>query len=256
MKSYNLQLPIVAKPELGGRGKGVKIIKTRQELQSYFLKMNHPVILQQYIEGSEFGVFYYRIPGEEKGRIFSITRKTKPSLTGNGEDSLGTLILSDEHIIGMASYHMKKNLERLAWIPAYKENVKLVELGSHCRGSIFFHDRDMYTPELEERMDQLSKRIPGFYFGRYDIITPSIVDFKAGHNFSILELNGVTAEAVHIYDPENSLFYAYKILFQQWQLAFYIGYLNAKKSYPQKTIRQTLNILRAMYKESGKIVEV
>jgi hypothetical protein len=42
----------------------------------------------------------------------------------------------------------------------------------------------------------------------------------------IVELNGVTSEATHIYDPKFSLFDAYRVLFQQWRIAFEIGDLN------------------------------
>jgi hypothetical protein len=48
----------------------------------------------------------------------------------------------------------------------------------------------------------------GFYFGRFDIRTPSLDDFQAGQNFKIVELNGVTSEATSIYDPCNSLLQA------------------------------------------------
>lgn len=52
------------------------------------------MIVQEYHPGpQEAGIFYYRFPEEDKGRILSITRKTFPILEGNGKDSLGKLIL-------------------------------------------------------------------------------------------------------------------------------------------------------------------
>ena len=42
----------------------------------------------------------------------------------------------------------------------------------------------------------------------------------------VLEVNGVTSEATHIYDPKHSLAYAYKTLFEQWRIAFAIGAAN------------------------------
>jgi hypothetical protein len=48
----------------------------------------------------------------------------------------------------------------------------------------------------------------------------------AGRNLKIVELNGVTSEATHIYDPKLSLFDAYRVLFQQWRIAFEIGDIN------------------------------
>ena len=46
-----------------------------------------------------------------------------------------------------------------------------------------------------------------------------------GRNFKVVELNGVTSEATHIYDPANGLLAAYRVLFKQWRLAFEIGAL-------------------------------
>ena len=42
----------------------------------------------------------------------------------------------------------------------------------------------------------------------------------------MLELNGLTAEATHVYDPANGLVAAYRVLFAQWGLAFEIAAQN------------------------------
>ena len=39
----------------------------------------------------------------------------------------------------------------------------------------------------------------------------------------MIELNGVGAEATHIYDPAVSLFEAYRVMFAHWRIAFEIG---------------------------------
>src|SRR5208283_4378450 len=79
------------------------------------------------------------------------------------------------------------------------------------------------TPALAETIDRISKTFSGFYFGRYDIRTPSVEDLMAGRNLKIVELNGVSSEATHIYDPRLTLFGAYRVLFEQWRIAFEIG---------------------------------
>ena len=45
----------------------------------------------------------------------------------------------------------------------------------------------------------------------------------------MIELNGLTSEATHIYDPKNSIFYAWKTLIDQWSIAFDIAEANLKK---------------------------
>jgi hypothetical protein len=47
--------------------------------------------------------------------------------------------------------------------------------------------------------------------------------------FTVLELNNVTSEATHIYDPGIGLFEAYRVLFEQWRLAFEIGAENFRR---------------------------
>jgi hypothetical protein len=79
-------------------------------------------------------------------------------------------------------------------------------LGTHCRGAVF--------------LDGGWVKTHGSYFGRYDIRTPCVEDFQQGCNFKVLELNGVTSEDIHIYDPRNSLLKAYRSLFAQWRNSF------------------------------------
>src|SRR5205823_5037379 len=73
MVAHKLSYPIVLKPDVGERGKGVMIARNDDDLQSYLKKVDSNTIVQKYVAGLEFGIFYYRYPGEAKGRIFSIT---------------------------------------------------------------------------------------------------------------------------------------------------------------------------------------
>ncbi|HET9530021.1 MAG TPA: carboxylate--amine ligase, partial [Blastocatellia bacterium] len=99
------------------------------------------------------------------------------------------------------------------------------------------------TPELERAIDEISRGFEGFYFGRYDIRTPSIEAFKQGRDFKVIELNGVTSEATSIYDPKNSLFAAYRVLFEQWRIAFEIGAANRARGTPATSIRELAKML-------------
>jgi hypothetical protein len=129
--------------------------------------------------------------------------------------------------------------------------VQLVELGTHCRGAIFLNGGWVKTAQLEKAFDDISKGFEGFYFGRFDVRTPSIDEFKQGRNFKIIELNGVTSEATHIYDPQNSLLAAYRVLFEQWRLAFEIGAENRQRGVEPTSIR-TLVKLMSEYKQSAQ----
>ena len=64
---------------------------------------------------------------------------------------------------------------------------------------------------------------------RYDIRYSSEETLRAGKGFQIIELNGAASEATNIYDARNSLFTAYRTLFQQWDLVFAIGAANRER---------------------------
>jgi hypothetical protein len=100
-------------------------------------------------------------------------------------------------------------------------------------------------------MDRISKTYDGFYFGRYDIRTPSVEDFQQGRNFKVVELNGVTSEATHIYDPRNSLWDAYRVLFAQWRIAFEIGAQNRLRSTGPTPLRTLAGLIVEFKRRPG-----
>ena len=56
-----------------------------------------------------------------------------------------------------------------------------------------------------------------------DVLRASSEALRAGRDFKILELNGVTSEAAHMYDPKYGIRDAWRILADQWRVAFEIG---------------------------------
>jgi len=228
MKSKGLGYPIVLKPDAGQRGSGVAIIRDDLQLRGYLELADYDVLLQEFVSGDEFGIFYYRYPGDRAGRILAITEKRFPVVIGDGKRTLEQLILDDDRAICMAGYLLGLHASRLnKRIPAGRE-FRLVELGTHSRGAIFLDGGRIATPELEEAVDRISRRFEGFHFGRYDIRTGSLDELMAGRGFKVIELNGVTSEATSIYDPANSVFDAWRVLFSQWRIAFEIGDRNRK----------------------------
>ncbi len=224
----DLNFPLVLKPDAGERGNGVKIIRNFSELPSELKNLKSDYLLQEYADGVEASIFYYRFPNAKKGAIFSVTEKRFPKLAGDGRATLETLILRDDRAVRLAKSYFDHNRERLQTIPAKGEKVQLIDIGTHSRGAIFVDGDWLKTEALENKIDEICRRFEGFYFGRFDIKAASFADLQAGKNFKIIELNGVTSESTNIYDPKYSLFDAYRILFAQWRIAFEIGAENAK----------------------------
>jgi hypothetical protein len=234
--------PVVLKPDVGERGAGVAIARTVRELQAYLGSANRSTIIQRYIPGLEFGIFYTRLPNNTHGRVFSITEKHFPVITGDGRSTLRQLVLADTRAVNLAATYFRLTRYPVDGTPAAGERVQLVEIGSHCRGAIFLDGARHVTRELEARVDRISQAHPGFFFGRYDVRCDSVEDLRAGR-FTILELNGVSAEATHIYDPSVSLWEAYRTMFRQWELAFEIGAQNRRRGSAPMTLRSLVRLI-------------
>ncbi len=218
-----LGFPIVLKPDVGERGSGVAIVRDDAGIDTYLAAHPEDLLAQAYVPGRELGLFYVRRPSEARGRLFSVTDKRMIAVTGDGRSTLETLILADARAVCLAPLHLANHAAALARVPAAGERVPLVELGTHSRGALFLDGAELATPALAEAIDRVSRAYPGFYFGRYDVRTDSLEELRRGRGFRIVELNGLTAEATHIYDPRHGVGHAYRVLFTQWRLAFEIA---------------------------------
>jgi membrane protein DedA with SNARE-associated domain len=225
----NISLPYILKPDFGQRGNGVRLIQSMPEALVYLKQVTAPVIVQRYAPGPrEVGIFYYRFPNEARGRIFSITEKIFPEITGDGRRTIEKLVLADPRASLIARRYLARFAgRRLEVLPA-GGRLKLVESGNHAQGCIFRDGAHLWTLELEDAIDRIS-HIDGFQVGRYDIRYASDEDLRRGENFQIVELNGAASEATNIYDARNSLGKAYRTLFEQWRLVFAIGAENRER---------------------------
>lgn len=228
MQAHGLGYPIVLKPDCGSRGRGVGIIHNRGEARLYLDACDRDVIVQAYVGGEEFGVFYCRFPGSEQGKILAITEKRFPALRGNGQHTVEHLILADDHAVVMARHFLRRHKHRLPDIPAVGESIILTELGCPSQGATLWDANSLNTPTLTAAMDQISRSGDGLYCGRFDIRVPSQEDFKAGRNLVVIDWNGVGSEAIAIHDPSITMKVAYRMLFCQWEMAFSIGAAHAR----------------------------
>jgi membrane protein DedA with SNARE-associated domain len=225
--------PFILKPDIGQRGAGVKLIRDETQAREYLQRVTQSVMVQKYAPGPyEVGIFYYRFPGENQGRIFALTEKIFPTVTGDGQATLAELIARDPRARLIAGKYLRRLGARQYEIPNAGEIVKLVEAGNHAQGCIFREGGHFLTPALAERMDAISQKLTGFFIGRYDIRFENEADLRAGTRFQIIELNGAASEATNIYDARTSLFTAYRTLFQQWELVFAIGAANRRRGHP------------------------
>lgn len=245
MQCHDLNFPVVLKPDIGERGKGVVILNDKNALIDYTQVISEVHLLQEFVSGKEFGIFYYRNPNKENGEIFSVTKKEKINVIGDGKHTLEQLILLDDRAVCMAETHFDKHIENLYSIPEKGEKIALVDLGTHSKGALFLDGNELITRDIIEKIDEISKSFEGFYFGRYDIKVESEEDLKSGINLKVIELNGVTSESTNIYDPNNSLVYAIRTLMKQWKIAFEIGAINHRNGTPIPSLKHMLKLISA-----------
>jgi membrane protein DedA with SNARE-associated domain len=254
MGEQGLDFPVVAKPDIGWQGYGVRKIENEKGLTDYLsaYPQNERLLIQQLIpHDGEAGVFYARMPNETHGTVFSLTLRYFPYVIGDGHSTLHELIRNNPRTGFKAEYYLGKNpehiglsKEKLEMVPPEDEMVRLSFIGSIRIGGIYRDARDLITPKLSARFDEIARSIPEFYFGRFDIRFKSTELLKSAEHFSIIEINGAGSEPIHAWDPEISFFSLYRELFITQSLLFKIADGNRKRGFKPDTIIQFLKAAR------------
>jgi hypothetical protein len=235
--------PVVIKPDVGQRGAGVRSIRDVSQLADYLAATSSALLLQPFHDGPyEAGIFYYRFPGQPHGRIFSITDKQFPVITGDGRSTIAELVAAHPRYRLQAALFLRRHLAVREQVLAEGERFQLAFAGNHAQGTLFRDGRHLLSPALEQRVDDIARRIPGFFIGRFDVRYGSVDGFKAGEDLAIVELNGATAESTNIYDPDGSLLDAYRTLFRQWSLVFAIGAANRRRGAAATPVRRLFRL--------------
>ncbi len=242
--------PLILKPDAGQRGAGVKKCRDAVEVEKYLLANPDPVIAQPFHPGPfEVGIFYYRMPGEETGHVFSITDKVFPVLVGDGASTLESLIWTHPRFRMQADTFLTRHASEAARVLADGERFPLALAGNHCQGTLFRDGAHLITPELERTIDEIAQSFDGFLVGRFDVRYASEKEFRQGRGFAVIELNGATSESTNLYDPSWPLWRAYRTLFAQWAILFRIGRANARRGHPVLGWPRLLRLLRTYYRE-------
>lgn len=235
----NISYPFILKPDIGERGWMVELIKNEVDLQKYLDQIQVDYLVQEYIPYNvELGIFYYRYPDQPKGTVSSIVMKEMLSVKGDGKLTVHELVQQDVR----AKMHLQTLTETkndiLEYIPKYNEEVELVSIGNHCRGTTFLNGNHLINGKLIKLLDEISTKIDGFYFGRFDLRCASIEDLYEGRNFKIMELNGAGSEPAHIYHPGYSLIQAYKDIIHHLRVLTDISIMNHKRGVPFMSFRE------------------
>ena len=243
--ALNFTYPLIAKPDIGGQGRGVKKIYNEQELLAYANISPLDYLVQEFVQQpNEVGVFYYRYPDDTNGHVSGIVRKELLGVTGDGKSTINDLLLKDKRFILQLEVLQRLYGDGLQQILPAGEIKELVPYGNHARGAKFLDDSHLADETFTKTIDTICKQVEGFYYGRLDIRFNTWEELKAGKNFSIIELNGAGSEPTHMYDPRHSLFFAWKEIIRHWIILFRISRINHKKGIPYLTQKQGMQMMK------------
>ncbi|WP_437373069.1 D-alanine--D-alanine ligase [Maribacter litoralis] len=222
--------PLIAKPDVGLRGAAVQKIHSFKALQSYHQKADFDYLIQDFIPYSnEIGVFYVRYPNQQKGKITGMVSKEPLCVVGDGILTIADLIKKTPRFHIQLPKLEQEYKEALKRVLPKGEKLNLMPYGSHSRGAKFIDSSHLITEKLTSQIDTICQQIDGFYYGRLDIMYRSIEELEAGENFMIVELNGAKSEPVHIYDPNHSLFFAWRELARHITYLYQISRINHRQ---------------------------
>ncbi|HYF30559.1 MAG TPA: hypothetical protein VD993_05535 [Chitinophagaceae bacterium] len=241
----SLEYPLIVKPDIGGKGRGVKKVNTEQELLSYIQQFPFDMLVQSFVPfEEEVGIFYYRYPDEARGHISGIVGKHFLQVRGDGRSTIEELLLKEKRYILQIPALQEMLGNGLQEVLREGEERVLVPYGNHARGAMFMD----YTHWADERLvaviDKICQRVPGFYYGRLDIRYRSLENLKQGKDFSIIELNGAGSEPTHMYDPKYSIFDAWRLIVRHWLILWRISRRNHAKGIPYMSMKEGLRMFR------------
>ncbi|MTI28516.1 hypothetical protein [Fulvivirga kasyanovii] len=238
MADHAISFPVICKPDIGERGWRVEKVTDKASLNAYSSNSTTGFILQEYVDlPVEAGIFYYRHPQESRGKVSSVVLKEMLQVTGNGKDTLKTLILANDRAKLQWNTLQIKFKDELETTLKPGEVKELVSIGNHCKGTKFLNGNHLICNELERTFDSICNQIDGFFYGRFDLRAASLQDIKAG-KVKIMELNGAGAEPSHIYHPGFSLREGYRVLFHHWKVLYQISEANHKLGVPYLSVKQ------------------
>lgn len=221
-----LPYPVIAKPDIGWCGYGVRRIADAEALSCYAAAFpaGHAFMLQRFIDAPhEAALLYIRRPGDARGRVAALTIRHLPQVTGDGAATVEALIVADPRMRRNARiYRNSLSEDVLEHVPAAGERVPLASIASIRAGGRYEDGDALITQALEDAVDALSRSMAGFHYGRFDVKFASVEALRQGR-FTILEVNGAGAEAIQFWDPKYAFLDTFRGVFAKQRDLFALG---------------------------------
>lgn len=218
-----LCFPLIAKPDVGWCGFGVRRIDDLPGLDAYIADYpaGETILLQEYLDlPGEAGLFYLRWPGQLRGRLLSLTVRHPPHVVGDGVSTLRTLLSREDRLRSRSALY-----EGLDRVPQAGEIAALSTVWSYRMGGLYRNASNAITPALEEAVDTIASSMPNMHVARFDVRYASLAALGSG-DFRVIEINGAGSEAIEYFDPAVPFFTAYRGILAKQATVFAIGARN------------------------------
>ena len=218
-QAAGLAFPLVAKPDRGWCGYGVRRVDDLAGLRAYQAAFppGGTFLLQSYLPGPvEAGLMVRRWP-DGPAELVGLTLRHPPAVRGDGRRTLAQLIAADPRLRGLdvpAGHDPAR-------IPLAGETMALAAVASLRVGGRYEDALRLATPALRARVAAVAVGM-GLQAGRLDVRAESVEALRAGR-FQIIEVNGAGAEAISAWDPRLGLRAAFAAVFANHRALFALG---------------------------------
>ena len=229
VETEKMEYPFIVKPDVGMKGILFRKIENEKQLEKYHRYMPADYIIQDFLDQPlEVSVFYYRKPGNDKGRITALIAKDLWEVTGDGFSTISELAARHPEAKGLLQKIKNQHGQGLERVLNTGEIFCLSHVANLFNGAKFINLTYKVDEKLVKVFDEISLNNE-FYYGRYDIKCESIEDLRDGKSFYILEFNGAGSVPNHIYTGTYTLGQAYKEILLHWKLMFEASEINHKE---------------------------
>lgn len=221
-----LEYPLIAKPDMGWCGYGVRRVEDDAELTAYAagVPQGGAFLLQRLIAApNEAGLLYVRRPGAARGTLAAMTLRHAPCVVGDGERSVGALVRADQRLCERAAEYADAVGEvGFRRVPARGERVGLTTVASLRVGARYEDASARISAVLADRIEAIAGAMGDFHYGRFDVRFESMAGLLGG-DFRIIEVNGAGSEAIQFWDPALGMRAAFRGVFAKQSEIFEMG---------------------------------
>ena len=233
LNAAGVEFPLVAKPDIGCQGYGVRRIDDPRGLRDYLrdFPSGAKLILQRFVPHAGEAVAALCAVAGGPERPHSVARvpllsarhrrralpRARPDPQGCARAAQGPSV---SRVRPSHQALAQCDLER---VPAAGEVVQIALIGSPRAGSLHRDARRFITPQLEARLDAIARSMSEFHYGRFDLRFASAEELMQGENFSIVEISGIGGGAADAWDPQLPVAEVYHRFLDQQRILFLIG---------------------------------